>query len=286
MTLHIEKIQEHIGAVVHHIQLSELNAEALTQIKQALLQHQVLFFRQQSLTPQQHADFAAHFGQLHIHPIFPHIENVPEIIVLDSFQQDLKDNDLWHTDVTFSLTPPQGCVLHAIKIPPQGGDTFWSSATAAYAALPLDLQEKLSQFTAIHDIRKSFPYARFAANAQAAARLQEAFKKNPPVIHPVVRTHPVTGQSILFVNEGFTTRICELEEFESDQLLSYLFEHATQEKFHLRWQWQEGDVAIWDNQCTQHRALFDYGAAHRVMHRATILGEQPYYKQGVDEHAA
>jgi len=108
--------------------------------------------------------------------------------------------------------------------------------------------------------------------------LEETFKRNPPVIHPVVRTHPVTGEPILFISEGFTTRINELDETESAELLQYLFAHATNEQFYLRWQWQAGDVAIWDNRCTQHKALFDYGDAHRIMHRATINGDVPFYQ--------
>ncbi|MEG1697912.1 MAG: taurine dioxygenase, partial [Acinetobacter sp.] len=218
------------------------------------------------------------FGSLHIHPIFPTVENVPEIIVLDSWKQDLRDNELWHTDVTFSQKPPLGCVLQAIKIPPVGGDTLWSSGAAAFAALDQDLQQKLKGLTATHDIRQSFPIERFAHNDVERQKLEETFKRNPPVVHPVVRTHPVTGEPILFISEGFTTRINELDETESAELLQYLFAHATNEQFYLRWQWQAGDVAIWDNRCTQHKALFDYGDAHRIMHRATINGDVPFYQ--------
>ncbi|WP_453944902.1 TauD/TfdA family dioxygenase, partial [Acinetobacter baumannii] len=176
-------------------------------------------------------------------------------------------------------TPPLGCVLQAIKIPPVGGDTLWSSNTAAFKGLPLELQRKLRGLTATHDIRKSFPLERFAHNEEEREKLLQTFKRNPPVVHPVVRTHPVTGEPLLFVSEGFTTRINELPEQESEQLLNFLFEHATQEQFHLRWKWQDGDVAIWDNRCTQHKALFDYGDAHRIMHRATINGDVPFYKE-------
>ncbi len=189
------------------------------------------------------------------------------------------DEKVAATDVTFSKTPPLGCVLQAIKIPPVGGDTLWSSNTAAFKGLPLELQQKLRGLTATHDIRKSFPLERFAHNEEEREKLLQTFKRNPPVVHPVVRTHPVTGESLLFVSEGFTTHINELPEQESEQLLDFLFEHATQEQFHLRWKWQDGDIAIWDNRCTQHKALFDYGDAHRIMHRATINGDVPFYKE-------
>jgi len=278
MTLNIEMIKPTIGAIIHDVDLNTADEHTTQQIQQALLDHHVIFFRNQQLAPHAQAELARSFGSLHIHPIYPSVENVPEIIVLDSWKQDLRDNELWHTDVTFSQKPPLGCVLQAIKIPPVGGDTLWSSGAAAFAALDQDLQKKLKGLTATHDIRQSFPIERFAHNDVERQKLEETFKRNPPVVHPVVRTHPVTGQPILFVSEGFTTRINELDETESAELLQYLFAHATNEQFHLRWQWQAGDVAIWDNRCTQHKALFDYGDAHRIMHRATINGDVPFYQ--------
>lgn len=278
MSLNIEIIKATIGAIIHDVDLNTADEHTTQQIQQALLDHHVIFFRKQQLAPQAQAELARGFGSLHIHPIYPSVENLPEIIVLDSWKQDLRDNELWHTDVTFSKKPPLGCVLQAIKIPPVGGDTLWSSGAAAFAALDQDLQKKLKGLTATHDIRQSFPIERFAHNDVERQKLEETFKRNPPVVHPVVRTHPVTGQPILFVSEGFTTRINELDETESAELLQYLFAHATNEQFHLRWQWQAGDVAIWDNRCTQHKALFDYGDAHRIMHRATINGDVPFYQ--------
>ena len=278
MTLNIEIIKPTIGAIIHDVDLNTADEHTTQQIQQALLDHHVIFFRNQQLAPHAQAELARSFGSLHIHTIYPSVENVPEIIVLDSWKQDLRDNELWHTDVTFSQKPPLGCVLQAIKIPPVGGDTLWSSGAAAFAVLDQDLQTKLKGLTATHDIRQSFPIERFAHNDVERQKLQETFKRNPPVVHPVVRTHPVTGQPILFVSEGFTMRINELDETESAELLQYLFTHATSEQFHLRWQWQAGDVAIWDNRCTQHKALFDYGDAHRIMHRATINGDVPFYQ--------
>ncbi|MEG0348025.1 MAG: taurine dioxygenase, partial [Acinetobacter sp.] len=247
MTLNIEVIKPTIGAIIHDVDLNTADENTTQQIQQALLDHHVIFFRNQQLAPQAQAELARGFGSLHIHPIFPTVENVPEIIVLDSWKQDLRDNELWHTDVTFSQKPPLGCVLQAIKIPPVGGDTLWSSGAAAFAALDQDLQQKLKGLTATHDIRQSFPLERFAHSDVERKKLEETFKRNPPVVHPVVRTHPVTGEPILFISEGFTTRINELDETESAELLQYLFAHATNEQFYLRWQWQAGDVAIWDN---------------------------------------
>lgn len=272
----IERLSPALGAVISGIDLNAtLNGEAQQGLQAALVEHQVLFLRQQFLQAEQQRDLALLFGDLHIHPIYPAHERVAEVMVLDSHKQDLRDNELWHTDVTFIQTPPLGCVLSAQQVPEFGGDTLWASSTAAYAALSKPMQALLDGLSASHDIRKSFPAARFAITEADAARFEKAKQDHPPVSHPVVRTHPVSGKKGLFVSEGFTTHINELTEAESDALLRFLFAHATHPNFQVRWHWQAGDVAIWDNRATQHFANFDYGAAHRIMHRATVLGDKP-----------
>ena len=272
----IERLSPALGAVISGIDLNAtLNDKAQQGLQAALVEHQVLFLRQQFLQAEQQRDLARLFGDLHIHPIYPAHERVAEVMVLDSHKQDLRDNELWHTDVTFIQTPPLGCVLSAQQVPEFGGDTLWASSTAAYAALSKPMQALLDGLSASHDIRKSFPAARFAITEADAARFEKAKQDHPPVSHPVVRTHPVSGKKGLFVSEGFTTHINELTEAESDALLRFLFAHATHPNFQVRWHWQAGDVAIWDNRATQHFANFDYGAAHRIMHRATVLGDKP-----------
>ena len=272
----IERLSPALGAIISGIDLNAtLNGEAQQGLQAALVEHQVLFLRQQFLQAEQQRDVAKLFGDLHIHPIYPAHERVAEVMVLDSHKQDLRDNELWHTDVTFIQTPPLGCVLSAQQVPEFGGDTLWASSTAAYAALSKPMQALLDGLSASHDIRKSFPAARFAITEADAARFEKAKQDHPPVSHPVVRTHPVSGKKGLFVSEGFTTHINELTEAESEALLRFLFAHATHPNFQVRWHWQAGDVAIWDNRATQHFANFDYGAAHRIMHRATVLGDKP-----------
>ena len=272
----IDRLSPALGAVISGIDLNAaLNDEAQQGLQAALVEHQVLFLRQQFLQAEQQRDVAKLFGDLHIHPIYPAHERVAEVMVLDSHKQDLRDNELWHTDVTFIQTPPLGCVLSAQQVPEFGGDTLWASSTAAYAALSKPMQALLDGLSASHDIRKSFPAARFAITEADAARFEKAKQDHPPVSHPVVRTHPVSGKKGLFVSEGFTTHINELTEAESEALLRFLFAHATHPNFQVRWHWQAGDVAIWDNRATQHFANFDYGAAHRIMHRATVLGDKP-----------
>ncbi|HEY2675762.1 MAG TPA: taurine dioxygenase [Steroidobacteraceae bacterium] len=276
MSLSLTQLTSSIGAVVEGVHLcDELDQSTLEAINTALVQHHVLFFRDQTLTPVQHRNFASHFGKLHIHPIYPKHPDAPEVIVLDTDLVDLQDNAIWHTDVTFTQTPPMGSVLVARMLPPQGGDTLWSSNIAAFEALSPAMQAFLMPLTATHDISQSFPSERFAMTAEAQARLDAAKRNNPPVTHPVVRTHPVSGRRGLFVNEGFTTHINELTAAESRALLPLLFAHSAKPEFVMRWKWRDGDVAFWDNRITQHYAADDYRPARRIMNRATIIGDRP-----------
>ncbi|MEC5397437.1 taurine dioxygenase [Uliginosibacterium sp. H1] len=266
-----------LGAVVEGLRLDQPLAEtARQQVHAALLKHQILFFREQSLTPRQHRDFAARFGDLHVHPIYPNVPDQQEILVLDTHADNLPDNDNWHIDVTFIETPPLGAILAAKQLPPTGGDTLWASAAAAFDALSAPLQKLLIGLTAEHDFAKSFPASRHTLTPAAKAQWEATRTKHPPLTHPVVRTHPESGRKSLFVNEGFTTRINELSQRESDALLAFLFVHIARPEFTLRWHWREGDVAFWDNRITQHYAVADYLPHRRVMHRATILGDRPF----------
>jgi taurine dioxygenase len=276
MALSLTRLTSSIGAVVEGVRLGDtLDAATYSAINAALVEHHVLFFRDQTLTPVQHRDFAAHFGKLHIHPIYPKHSEAPEIIVLDTDLVDLQDNAIWHTDVTFTETPPMGGVLVARMLPPQGGDTLWSSNIAAYEALSPAMQAFLLPLTATHNISQSFPAERFGVDAEAQERLALAKRNNPSVIHPVVRTHPVSGRRGLFVNDGFTMHINELTAVESRTVLQLLYAHAAKPEFVVRWRWRDGDVAFWDNRATQHYATDDYRPARRVMNRATIIGDRP-----------
>ena len=275
-TLNIQPLGPAIGAVVSGIDLTQpLNAAQHEQLTQALVTHQALFFENQPLTPAQQRDFAVRFGDLHVHPIYPNIPEQPEVLVLDTHADNLPDNDHWHTDVTFIETPPLGSVLSAQHIPPSGGDTLWSSAVAVYEALSTPLRAFLGELTAVHDFGKAFPEHRFTTPS-ARAHWEKARTNNPPVVHPVIRTHPVSGRKGLFVNEGFTTRIVELKPRESEALLNFLFAQVDRPEFTVRWRWKTNDVAFWDNRLTQHYATADYLPHRRVMHRATILGDRPY----------
>jgi len=266
-----------IGAQVSALDLSRpLSDTQFEQLYHGLLRYQVLLLRDQPVTPEQQRALAIRFGDLHIHPLYPHAEGVKEIIELDTHQDNPPDNDNWHTDVTFIQTPPAVAVLASKLLPESGGDTLWSSGIAAYEALSGPVKQLLSGLQAEHDVRKSFQEYKYRKTEEEHQRWQQAVAQHPPVQHPVIRTHPVSERKALFVNEGFTTRLLGVSDKESEALLNFLFAHVTRPEFQVRWRWQPNDVAIWDNRVTQHYANADYYPARRVMHRATVLGDKPF----------
>lgn len=277
MTFHIQALGPHIGGLVSGVSLPDpVNPAQRDALLAGLLQHHVLFFENQTLTPVQQRDLARAFGDLHRHPVYPTHPDADEIIVLDTHNDNPPDNDNWHTDVTFIRQPPMGAILSAQLLPPTGGDTLWASGIAAYEALSEPYRRLLDPLQAEHDFAHSFPAWRYARTPEERATWEAACAKNPPLQHPVVRTHPVSGKRGLFVNEGFTTRIVDLTKAESDSVLAYLRVHLAKPEFTVRWRWKLGDVAFWDNRLTQHYATADYLPHRRVMHRATILGDTPF----------
>ena len=277
MTIQVTRVTTAIGALVEGVDLSqELTQPQVDRLAELLAQHQVLFFRDQPLTPQQQVRFASRFGTLHVHPIYPVLPELPEILVLDTHKDFLPDNDNWHTDVTFSETPPMAGILAAKQMPSSGGDTLWSSCSAAYDGLSQPMRGFLDGLTAQHSVAKSFPPERWQNDPAFKERYERAVAKHPPVNHPVVRTHPVTGRKGLFVNGGFTTHINELRPAESRVLLDFLDAHAGRPEFTVRWRWKVGDLVFWDNRVTQHYAVADYLPERRVVYRATVNGDKPY----------
>lgn len=268
-----------IGALIEGVDLSQgVSADLAGAIRAALLKHQVVFFEDQRLTPVQHRDFAAMFGPLHTHPLYPGVPEAPELFILDNHAGNPTDNDAWHTDVTFIETPPLGAILYAKSLPASGGDTIWANMRAAYEALSPSFRDYLATLDAVHDFARGFPTRGVVANAAGAEKHAKAVAEHPPVIHPVVRTHPETGEDGLFVNFGFTERIKGLRRAESDAILGMLFAHVQKPEFQVRWRWSPGAIAFWDNRVTQHYAVNDYLPARRVMNRATILGDRPYQR--------
>jgi len=277
MSITVSRLTPALGAVIDGVSLAdELPQSTIDRLSELLVEHHILFFRRQRLTPQQQVSFARRFGELHVHPIYPVLTELPEIMVIDTHSNFLPDNDNWHTDVTFTQTPPMAGILAAKQLPSVGGDTLWSSNLAAYQGLSEPMKRLLDGLTAEHSVVKSFPPGRWGADPAFKERYDRAVAKHPPVNHPVVRTHPVSGRKALFVNEGFTMRINELSVRESETLLSFLFAHAGRPEFIIRWQWQPDDLAFWDNRITQHYAVADYLPERRIMHRATVNGDRPY----------
>lgn len=274
-SLSVRPLTPAIGALVDGLDLqTPLEPSAIAAVAAALATHHVLFFEGQRLEPAGQRDLAANFGQLHVHPVYPHPPDVPEIIVFDNGAHNLPETDIWHSDLSWIDTPPMGAILAAKQLPATGGDTSWSSMIAAYEMLSEPFRRLLDGLEAIHDFTKGFTKERFGSGDDAE-KWEAARRKNPPVTHPVVRTHPVSGKRGVYVNETFTTCILGLSPKESEAVLRLLFEHGAKPEFTVRWRWKAGDVAFWDNRLTQHYALADYLPERRVMHRATILGDRP-----------
>ena len=282
--MEIQTLGPALGALIEGIDLTrDISENQREQLHAALLKHQVLFFEKQPITPLQQRALAARFGSLHIHPVYRNVPEVPEIIVLDTDDDNPPDNDNWHTDITFTEAPAQTAILSVQHLPPTGGDTLWASNSAALEALSAPYRRLLEGLHAEHDFLKSFPAWRFARTPEERVRWEAARDKHKPVLHPVIRTHPETGQQALFVNEGFTTRIVELSASESDAVLRQLFAHVAKPEFVVRWRWKRHDLAIWDNRITQHYACANYLPHRRVMHRATVLGDKPFYRASAED---
>lgn len=242
-----------------------------------LEEHLVVVFRDQFLTHAEQVHVARALGEpTPAHPVVPGHPDFPEILELDSAQGG--KNARWHTDVTFVAAPPAASVLVGDVVPTAGGDTLWADLRTAYERLSPALQELVDALEAVHRIT---PVAYWgepfdtALGRDDAWKLYEQAKQVPPVLHPVVRVHPTTGNPALFVNPGFTSHIAGLSRIESDALLHLLYEHSTQPEFVLRHRWSAGDVLMWDNRATMHYATDDYGKSPRKMRRVTLRGDNP-----------
>jgi taurine dioxygenase len=263
-----------IGAEVRGVDLRRsLDPATVRAIERALLDHLVLFFRDQPITPEQQIAFARHFGPIAIPPFGPKHAELPELMVLDQTSPKGEGADNWHSDNTFVREPPMGTILRAVRLPPLGGDTCFANMFAAYEALSPPIRELVGGLRAVHDLTR--PLQRAIAGGHTTANLEEMQRKWPPVAHPVARTHPVSGRRALFVNGNSTTRIVGLSERENDVLLPFLVDHVRSPEFQCRFRWEPDSVAFWDNRSTQHFAVPDY-SERRVMHRVTIAGEEPY----------
>ncbi len=273
--LDIKPMAGALGAEIHGLDLSrELTAADQREIRKLLNEYEVIFFRDQAIDPARQRALALSFGPLQTHPAYETVEGFPEVTILESTPEKPTKIEMWHSDMTFRQHPPMGTVLRSVIIPPRGGDTLWASMTAAYNGLSAPMQALLGGLTAVHDFAHGFKES--LAEPGGRERLADAVAANPPVRHPVIRTHPETGKKVIFVNSLFTTHIEGLPRAESEALLQFLFRHVTTPEYTCRFQWQPDSIAIWDNRSTQHKPINDYFPAHRRLQRITIDGDKPY----------
>ena len=272
----VRPLTGYIGAQVSDIDLANLTESDLTTIKDAFLKHIVVFFRDQTLSPESLLNLAKQFGAIESpHPALKTLPDQPDVFLVET--RDGKGvgryNSSWHTDVSFDATPPAASIIQAVTVPEVGGDTLFASMYAAYNNLSQRIRDMIEGLEALHDGVARFRSQMFEPDAEE--RLLELQKKYPGAVHPVVRRHPETGRKALYVNRSFTTRIVGMSDVESRNVLNLLFDQAEQSTYQVRWSWQPGDVGIWDNRCATHYAAWDYGDSHRVMHRVTVAGDRP-----------
>ena len=265
-----------IGAEISGIDLSlPLSQDQLDQIYQDLIDHNVIFFRDQNISPQNHVALANSFGEIEPpHPVYPHVKGFPEIVLLENDSNNPPDTDVWHTDVTFKSDPAFTSILYSKIIPPTGGDTLWCSLSAIYESLPNDMKKYLESLRAVHDMgdfRNNFINE---DNIESAHKLNEGYKKFGNAIHPVIKKHPISNKKFLYINPGFTSQLVGMNMTESNNLLSYLFNFMNKPEFQIRFKWSANTVAIWDNRCTMHYAVGDYMPHHRQMNRITVLNDK------------
>jgi taurine dioxygenase len=270
----VRRMDAVLGAEVEGLDLSRpLSADAVASVSAALVEHKVLFFRDQAIGAADHLRFASCFGPPQAHPVYPHVDGFPEVSILASDRENRSKIEKWHTDMTFKACPPLGSVLRARVVPERGGDTQWLSLEAAWATLPSDLREYLAPLKAEHSFEHGFKES--LAEPGGRERLAAALGQNPPVAHPVMRTHPVDGRPCLFVNSLFTTRILGIDAAESEDMLARLFEHIENGDYQCRFRWQVDSIAFWDNRATQHRPADDWWPATRRHERVTVSGDRP-----------
>ena len=268
-----------IGAEVSGIDIAGPVSDAqVAAIEQALVVHKVLFFRDQAMTSRQQLAFGRRFGPLEIHPFasfktFVSPPEEPELIIVEALPENPMVAEAWHSDVTWRETPAMASILRVTDVPEAGGDTMWSDMAAAYADLDDATQRHLSSLTAIHDWHQFRNVLHMTGSTPE--QIAELIERFPPMEHPVVRTHPVSGEKIIYVNGNFTVKIKGMSERESDALLQRLYKLAEIPAYHARMHWAPGSIAFWDNRGTQHSVVGGV-KGYRRMERVTIAGDRPF----------
>jgi taurine dioxygenase len=284
LAMKVEQLTCAIGAEISGVNLGDAarNDDLFAEIRQLLLQHKVLFLRDQDFSRADHVAFARRFGELEDHPVAGSDPENPGLVRIykNPDQPNDRYENAWHTDATWRDAPPMGCVLRCVECPPVGGDTMWANMALAYEKLPEDVKQRIQGLRARHSIEASFGAAMPVEKRLALKAMY------PDAEHPVVRTHPETGEKVLFVN-AFATHFTNYHTPEyvrygqdysmgGSDLLRYLVSQAYIPEYQVRWRWKKNSVAIWDNRSTQHYAVMDYPPCHRKMERAGIIGDKPF----------
>ena len=265
-----------LGAEIEGVDLAvDLSSEVINQIRNALLEYGVIFFRDQVLDVEAHKRIARHFGRIFIHPLFVAGDD-PEMLIIHRKPGDTSIVGFeWHSDTTMAIEPPMGSILYAIKTPPVGGDTLFADQYAAYEQLSDGMKVMLDGLRAVHSDR----HVAGPTSGRNAGRTTKAHDNSDwhetVTLHPVVRTHPETGRKCLYVNHSYTVGLENMTESESRPLLDWLMNWGHQPEFTCRFRWRDGSIAFWDNRCTKHLALDDVVGHDRIMRRVQIEGERP-----------
>ena len=273
MILKVIQLTPSIGATISEISLNkDLNSETIEQIYSALIKHQVIFFRGQDISSENHLKLAESLGEIDPgHPVYPHVEGYQSIVLLKNDVNNRPDTNDWHKDLTFKSNPPFASILHGVKVPKVGGDTLWASMSAAYDALPNGWKEQLEGLEAIHDMgtfRNDF-YKEGGIDS-----VNSALKKVGSAVHKIIETHPISGLKYLNVNQSFTRNIINESQGPSDHILQFLYQHISKPEFQVRFHWEDNSIAIWDNRITQHYAVCDYLPELRHMQRVTVINDK------------
>jgi len=265
----VEKSNSALGATISGFDLSKpFLDDEISSFIEILSENEVLFIRDQVASHADHKRLAKYFGNLQTHPAYPTVEGFPEITILENDRENPSKIEEWHTDMTFKTSPPLGSVLIGRIIPKTGGDTLFASLTAAFLDLDESMQRQLETLNAVHSFEHGFKES--LAEEGGRKRLAGALKDNPPILHPVIKVHPVTNKKILYVNRLFTSHIEGLNDKESKDLLEYLFNHIQKDKYVCRFSWESNSIAFWDNRSVLHKPVNDYWPQLRRMERITI----------------
>lgn len=270
MAIEFHPLTAAIGAEVHGIDLADVSTDQLEELRKGWLDHKVLFFRDQHITVEEHIAFGRMWGELEVHPFAPGTHDHPEIVKIKTTPEARYAATVWHSDVTWRQEPSMGSILSGVEIPAAGGDTLFANAALAYERLSDEWKERVEGLVAVHDFTKTF------GRDLTAEKQAEAREKYPVAHHPVIRTHPETGERLIYTNRAFVSHIEGVSPEESREIVARLERAIMDPSVQCRFRWQVDSFAMWDNRCTQHYATDDFWPGTREVRRVTMVGERPY----------